>query len=167
VDEAAAERNEATIRRLYDALNRHDGETMAACYSADARFSDPVFPDLHSDQAGDMWRMLTDRATDLAVELPEAKADAQAGSARWIATYTFGATGRHVVNRVRSDFRFDSAGLIAEQHDDFHFWKWSRQALGTSGLLLGWTPLLRSKVQSNAAAELARFRADRRAEPSD
>jgi ketosteroid isomerase-like protein len=128
VDEAAAERNEATIRRLYDALNRHDGETMAACYSADARFSDPVFPDLHSDQAGDMWRMLTDRATDLAVELPEAKADAQAGSARWIATYTFGATGRHVVNRVRSDFRFDSAGLIAEQHDDFHFWKWSRQA---------------------------------------
>jgi ketosteroid isomerase-like protein len=165
VDEAAAERNEATIRRLYDALNRHDGETMAACYAADARFSDPVFPDLRGDQAGDMWRMLTDRATDLAVELPEAKADAQAGSARWIASYTFGATGRHVVNRVRSDFRFDAAGLIAEQHDDFHFWKWSRQALGTSGLVLGWMPLLRSKVQANAAAELARFRADRRSEP--
>jgi ketosteroid isomerase-like protein len=167
MDEAAAERNEATIRRLYDALNRHDGEAMAACYAADAEFSDPVFPDLHADQAGDMWRMLTQRATDLAVELPEAKADAQAGSARWIATYTFGATGRRVVNRVRSDFRFDAAGLISEQHDDFHFWKWSRQALGTSGLLLGWTPMLRSKVQSNAAAELARFRADRRGQPAD
>ena len=166
MDEAAAERNEATIRRLYDALNRHDGETMAACYATDANFSDPVFQDLHGDQAGDMWRMLTDRATDLTVELPEAKADAQAGSARWIASYTFGATGRHVVNRVRSDFRFNPAGLIAEQHDDFHFWKWARQALGTSGLVLGWTPLLRSKVQANAAAELARFRADRRTGPS-
>jgi hypothetical protein len=161
-DSAAAERNEATIRRLYDALNRHDGEAMAACYAPEASFSDPVFPELHGDQAGDMWRMLTARATDLAVELPEAKADAQAGSARWIATYTFGTTGRNVTNRVRSDFKFGPDALIAEQHDDFPFWAWSRKALGLSGLLLGWTPMLRSKVRANAAAELARFRADRR-----
>ena len=161
MDDPAAQRNEDTIRRLYDALGRHDGETMASCYAPDAQFSDPVFPELSGDQAGDMWRMLTSRATDLAVELPEAKADAQAGSARWIATYTFGATGRNVVNRVRSDFRFDDVGLIAEQHDDFPFWAWSRQALGLPGLALGWTPLMRSKVRSNAAAELARFRADR------
>jgi ketosteroid isomerase-like protein len=161
-DAAAAERNEATIRSLYDALDRHDGEAMAACYAADATFSDPVFPDLHGGQAGDMWRMLTARATDLAVELPEAKADAQAGSARWVATYTFGQTGRTVSNRVRSDFKFGADGLIAEQQDDFPFWRWSRQALGMPGLALGWTPLLRSKVQANAAAELARFRADRR-----
>jgi SnoaL-like domain len=161
-DSAAAERNEATIRRLYEGLNRHDGEAMAACYAADASFSDPVFPELHAEQPGDMWRMLTARATDLAVELPEAKADAQAGSARWIATYTFGTTGRGVTNRVRSDFKFGPDGLITEQHDDFSFWTWSRQALGLPGLALGWTPLLRSKVRSNAAAELARFRADRR-----
>jgi len=155
-----AERNEATIEKLYTGLDTHDGEAMASCYTPDAHFSDPVFPELTGAQAGDMWRMLTSRATDLSVELPEAKADAQAGSALWIATYTFGATGRHVVNRVRSDFRFDAAGLIAEQHDNFPFWKWSRQALGPAGLTLGWTPMLRKKVQANAAAELARFRAD-------
>lgn len=155
-----AERNEATIRRLYAGLDSHDGEAMASCYASDARFTDPVFPDLTGAQAGDMWRMLASRATDLAVDLPEAKADAEAGAARWIATYTFGATGRNVVNRVRSDFRFNSAGLIVEQHDDFPFWRWSRQALGPAGLVLGWTPLLRSKVRANAAAELARFRAD-------
>src|SRR5919108_288509 len=102
MDEAAAERNEATIRRLYDGLDRHEGEQMASCYSHDASFSDPVFPDLHGDHVGDMWRMLTARATDLSVELPDAHADAQAGAALWIATYTFGATGRKVVNRVRS-----------------------------------------------------------------
>jgi ketosteroid isomerase-like protein len=162
MSEAAAQRNEDTIRRLYDGLDRHDGETMAACYAPDASFADPVFPELHGDQPGDMWRMLTERATDLTVEVPEAKADDQAGSALWIATYTFGDTGRRVVNRVRSSFRFDDAGLIAEQRDEFPFWTWSRQALGLSGLLLGWTPLLRSKVRENAAAQLARFRADRR-----
>lgn len=161
MSEAAATRNEETIRRLYDGLDRHDGEAMASCYSPGASFSDPVFPDLTGEQAGDMWRMLTARATDLSVELPEAKADDEAGAARWIATYTFGATGKRVSNRVRSDFRFDEAGQIAEQNDDFPFWRWSRQALGLPGLALGWTPFLRSKVRSNAATELARFRADR------
>jgi hypothetical protein len=161
MDDPAVERNEATIRKLYEGLDRHDGEAMASCYAADAGFSDPAFPDLHGSQPGDMWRMLTARATDLGCELVEAKADDQAGSATWIATYTFGDTGRRVVNRVQSAFRFDDAGLIAEQHDEFPFWKWSRQALGLPGMLLGWTPLLRSKVQANAAAQLARFRADR------
>ncbi len=156
-----AERNEATIRRLYAGLDAHDGEAMAACYAPDAQFSDPVFPELTGAQAGDMWRMLTSRATDLSVELPEAKADAEAGAARWVATYTFGTTGRNVVNRVRSDFKFDDTGQIVDQQDDFPFWKWSRQALGPAGLALGWSPMLRSKVRSNAAAELARFRADR------
>ena len=165
MDDAAAERNEATIRRLYEGLDRHDGEAMAACYAPEARFSDPVFPDLHGGQPGDMWRMLTERATDLACELPEARADAEAGAARWIATYTFGPTGRHVVNRVRSDFRFDAHGLIAEQRDDFDFWRWSRQALGLPGVVLGWTPMLRSKVRATAAADLARFRADRAGDP--
>jgi len=157
----AAERNEATIQKLYAGLDSHDGEAMASCYAPNARFSDPVFPELTGSQAGDMWRMLTARATDLSVDLPEAKADEEAGAARWIATYTFGATGRSVVNDVRSDFRFDDAGLITEQQDEFGFWTWSRQALGPVGLALGWTPMLRSKVRSNAAAELARFRADR------
>ena len=160
---ADATQNEATIKKLYDGLDTHDGEAMASCYAADAHFSDPVFPELTGSQAGDMWRMLTSRATDLSVELPEAKADAEAGSALWVATYTFGATGRNVVNRVRSSFKFDDKGLIAEQQDDFPFWKWSRQALGLPGLTLGWTPMLRSKVRANAAAELARFRADQEA----
>lgn len=162
MSESAAERNEATINRLYDGLARHDGDAMAACYAPDATFSDPVFPDLRGDQAADMWRMLTERASDLEVEVPEAKADDEAGAARWIATYTFAATGRSVTNRIRSDFRFGPDGLIVSQQDDFPFWRWARQALGPTGLLLGWSPLLRSRVRANAGAQLARFRADRR-----
>jgi hypothetical protein len=37
------------------------------------------------------------------------------------------------------------------------FWQWSRQALGTPGLVLGWTPLLRRKVGSQARAGLDAF----------
>jgi hypothetical protein len=36
-------------------------------------------------------------------------------------------------------------------------WRWSQQALGMKGLLLGWTPLVRNKVQKSAAESLTRF----------
>jgi hypothetical protein len=40
-------------------------------------------------------------------------------------------------------------------------WRWTRQALGPVGLLLGWTPWLAGRVRSQAAAGLAKFRAAR------
>jgi hypothetical protein len=45
-------------------------------------------------------------------------------------------------------------GLIADHVDAFDFHRWARQALGTSGLLLGWTPLLRNAVRRRARAGL-------------
>ena len=146
------------IERLYGAMNQGDGETMASCYAPDARFSDPAFGELRDSEPGDMWRMLTGRATDLTVELAEHEADEHRGSAHWIARYTFGPTGRHVVNDIRATFRFEN-GLIAEHDDRFSFHKWSRQALGLPGTLLGWTPLLRASVRRRARGDLEKFRA--------
>jgi SnoaL-like domain len=103
-----------------------------------------------------MWRMLTGRSTDLEIELAEHSADGDTGAARWIATYTFVRTGNHVVNDVRASFRFRD-GLIAEHKDSFDLWKWSRQALGTPGVLLGWSPMLRGAVRKRAAADLEEF----------
>ena len=80
-----SEANRETIKRFYAAFDAHDGETMAACYAPDVHFSDPVFPDLNGDEAGDMWRMLTGRAEDLAVELASHDADEASGTANWIA----------------------------------------------------------------------------------
>ncbi len=146
------------IQRFYAAFDRRDGDAMAACYAPHARFSDPVFPDLRGSRPGDMWRMLTSQARELRVELLEHAADGIAGSARWRAHYVFTQTGRPVVNDVRATFRF-AGGLIAEHTDAFSFHRWSRQALGTSGLLLGWTPVLRGAVRKRAAASLERFAA--------
>jgi len=148
--------NTQLLERLYEAFDRRDGDAMAACYAPDARFNDPVFGDLSGEEAGAMWRMLTGRAADLSVELLEHQADESSGSAHWVARYTFTQTGRAVVNDVRAEFRF-AGGLIAEHVDRFSFWRWSRQALGTPGVALGWTPLLRRKVGGTARAGLDAF----------
>ena len=140
------------VERLYAAFDRRDGQAMAALYAPDGRFRDPVFGDLTGEQAGAMWRMLTARAEDLDVDLVEY----DDRSAHWIATYTFTQTGRRVVNDVRARFAFRD-GLIVEHIDTFSFWKWSRQALGPTGLLLGWSPIVRNKVRASAAKSLARF----------
>jgi ketosteroid isomerase-like protein len=150
--------NENLIERFYGAFAERDGAAMAACYAPDVTFSDPVFPELRGSDAGAMWRMLTGRATDLRVELLEHEADDERGSAHWRAHYTFTQTGRPVVNDVRASFRFGS-GLIVEHRDQFDFHRWARQALGPSGLLLGWTPVLRNAVRRRARAGLEEFKA--------
>jgi ketosteroid isomerase-like protein len=150
--------NHDLIERFYDAFTRLDGDAMAACYAPDAHFSDPVFTDLRGEEPGAMWRMLTGRAQDLEVRLAEHEAGDERGSAHWLADYTF-RTGRKVHNDVRAEFRFRD-GLIAEHRDSFSFYAWSRQALGPPGTLLGWTPVLRGKVQKEARAGLDEFLAE-------
>jgi ketosteroid isomerase-like protein len=149
------------IERFYEAFGHHDGDAMAACYTPDASFSDPVFPDLRGKEPGAMWRMLTEGADDLTIELLEHDADESTGSAHWLARYTFSQTGRKVENDVRATFRFERS-LFADHRDDFDFHRWARQALGPSGLLLGWTPLIRNAVRRRARASLDEFLAAER-----
>jgi len=155
-DQALA--NRQLIERFYDAFNRHDGDAMAACYAPGARFHDPVFQELRGEEPGAMWRMLTGRADDLRIELVGHEADEEIGSAHWLADYTFTQTGRAVHNDVRARFRF-ADGLIAEHDDSFGFYGWARQALGTPGLLLGWSPVIQGPVRRRARAGLDEFMA--------
>jgi ketosteroid isomerase-like protein len=131
---------------------------MEACYTPDVSFTDPVFGNLKGPEAGAMWRMLTGRSNDLRIELLEHEADGARGSAHWRAQYTYTQTGRPVVNDVRAAFRF-ADGLIAEHVDEFDLYRWQRQALGTTGTLLGWTPIMRSAVRKRARAALDEFMA--------
>jgi ketosteroid isomerase-like protein len=149
--------NVELIERFYSALSARDGAAMARCYGPQATFEDPAFGKLDAGDAGAMWRMLTSRADDLTVEVSEIDADDEAGSARWVAQYTFTQTGRPVVNDIRASFRFDD-GLISEHRDRFDWWRWARQALGPPGLLLGWNPLFHNAVRTKALGTLAEFR---------
>ncbi len=151
----SAAANRETIERLYEAFGRCDGAAMSACYAPDARFRDPAFGDLEGNEVGAMWRMLTARATDLKIELGEREADDEAGSAHWIARYTF-STGRPVVNDIQAKFRF-ADGLIADHVDDFDFRSWAKQALGPTGNLVAVLPPLRKKAHAQARGRLDEF----------
>lgn len=143
------------LTRFYVAFARREAETMASCYHPEAHFQDEVF-DLKGSEIGAMWRMLCERGDDLDVNASGVRADDVYGSARWVATYSFGPNKRPVRNEIEASFTFED-GLILSHRDRFSFWKWSRQAVGVPGLLLGWTPFLKSSVRKRAAGQLARY----------
>jgi ketosteroid isomerase-like protein len=148
--------HEALITTFYSAFQRRDYAAMQACYHGDAEFSDPVFQNLNSKEVKAMWQMLVTSAKDLKISFSNVKADDQTGSCRWEAWYTFSRTGRLVHNIIEARFQFKD-GKIIQHHDSFDLWRWSRQALGTSGLLLGWSPLVKNKVRSTASRSLTKF----------
>lgn len=127
-----------------------------ACYAPEVTFSDPVFPALKGDAARGMWRMLCARGKDLRIEFSAAQADERSGSAHWEAWYTFTSTGKPVHNVIDATFTF-SNGLIVSHVDRFDLYRWSRQALGPTGVLLGWTPLVHNKIRRTAARSLESF----------
>ena len=144
--------HEELLTRFYDALARRDGDAMAACYHTGVHFQDEVF-DLRGARAGAMWRMLCARGRDLTVEVSGIWADGDTGAAHWEPRYTFSATGRVVHNVIDASFTFED-GLIRTHRDRFAFWAWARQALGVPGVVLGWTPWLRTKVAAEAERSL-------------
>jgi ketosteroid isomerase-like protein len=148
--------NLVLINEFYEAFARRDAKAMTLCYAPNVRFRDPGFGELRGAQAGAMWQMLLRRAQDLEVEWRDVQAEATHGRAHWTARYTFGKTGRRVVNEIDASFRFKD-GLIVEHIDRFGFWRWSRQAFGPMGLALGWTPWLAAKVRRGARAQLDRY----------
>lgn len=152
----SADENRALITRFYEAFARRDGAAMAACYHPEARFSDPAFPNLRGAEIGAMWTMLCQRAQEFSLTFRDVQADAARGTAHWEAKYLFSKTGRHVHNIIEAEFAFKD-GLIVAHDDRFSFWRWSRQALGLPGVLLGWSAFLRGKVQAEAAKGLAIF----------
>ena len=129
---------------------------MAGCYAPDATFSDAVFRDLRGDEVTAMWRMLCIRGTDLTLTHSGVTAEGDRGAAHWEADYTFSGTGRAVHNSIDAAFRFRD-GLIAEHVDSFDLWKWTRQALGPVGFLLGWSPPVQGKVRTQARETLDEF----------
>jgi limonene-1,2-epoxide hydrolase len=148
--------NEELIETFYKSFQKLDAATMVSCYHAGIRFSDPVFPNLTGPEVGAMWRMLCRQAKNFELTFTNVGANDLAGKAHWEARYDFSATGRRVHNKIDAEFEFQD-GKIIKHTDRFDFWKWSRMALGPTGLLLGWTPLVRKKVQRQAAERLAKF----------
>ncbi len=148
--------NEQLIHHFYTCFKNKDYSGMQSCYADNATFSDAVFKNLNSDQVKAMWQMLILKGKDMRIEFGQISADEKTGKAHWDAYYTFSATGKNVINKIDANFEFEN-GKIVKHIDDFNFYVWAKQALGTTGLLLGWTGFLKNKIQTTAMANLQQF----------
>ncbi|MEO8001639.1 MAG: nuclear transport factor 2 family protein [Arenimonas sp.] len=157
--------NAELLEKFYNAFANLDAETMASCYHENAEFEDPAFSLHGKKEVVGMWTMLCttvkEKGRDVwQFEYSDIAADDLLGKAHWEPRYRFSATGRMVHNIVDAKFGFKD-GLIISHQDHFDFWRWSKQALGTPGVILGWSSFLKKKVRSQAAANLAAFMAKR------
>lgn len=146
--------NQKIIEQFYTAFGQGNPSEMIRFYHDDIEFEDPAFGPLKGQMAKNMWLMLVGPGTH--VSFSNVKADDTTGSADWIAIYNFSQTGRKVVNRIHAEFVFKD-GKIIRHKDTFSMWQWSRQALGLPGLLLGWSPIIKNKVNRTANEKLQKF----------
>ncbi|MDQ3046365.1 MAG: nuclear transport factor 2 family protein [Bacteroidota bacterium] len=149
--------NSAIINKFYNSFAAGDAEAMVECYAPDIIFEDPAFGILIGDDAKNMWRMLIERSNGgLKINHSNVKSNATSGSAEWIADYPFASTGRSVVNKISATFEFKD-GKIIEHTDHFDLWKWSRQALGLKGILLGWTSIFKKSLHKQTTSLLIKY----------
>ena len=149
--------NTELITQFYTAFANHDYNGMAACYHHDVEFSEPAIGPLKGEQARAMRKMLLERSNGkLKVVFSNVTADAEKGSAHWEAFYEFSKTGRPVHNKIDAQFEFKD-GKIFRHNDYFDLWSWSRQAMGTTGFLIGFTSFFKKKLQAQTGKALADY----------
>jgi hypothetical protein len=145
------------IYKFYDAFAAADAETMVSYYHEQIEFEDPAFGKLMGEDAKNMWRMLIERSKgDIKITFDNVRSNENTGSANWKAVYHYGPKKRKVINNIRAEFEF-SDGKIIKHVDRFDLWKWSRQALGLPGYILGWTSFLKNKIQKQTGRLLKSF----------
>ena len=141
-----------TIRDFYAAFARKDGDAMAAAYAPDVHFRDPAFGDLHGEEPGAMWRMLTGRSEDLEIELVEHD-DVERSLAGAL----------HVQHRPPRGQRRARQLQVRRRGQDHRAHRRVRLLrLGAPGArpgrpALGWTPIIKGGVRKKASAQLDEF----------
>ena len=147
----------AIADRFYKSFANRDIDGMLSCYSTNVTFEDPAFGKLNGDKAHNMWRMLLkqgDSNLKITHSTPIFKNDKIITN--WEAHYTFSKTGRKVHNVIKANMTIKD-GEIIDHKDEFDIWRWSRMALGIAGLLLGFTPIIKNKIRSQALKALDKF----------
>ncbi|MBX7108795.1 MAG: nuclear transport factor 2 family protein [Chitinophagales bacterium] len=148
--------NALVIDQFYRAFQARDFRTMQTCYHEQVVFSDPVFQQLKGKEANAMWHMLIANGSDLQLTWRDVKAAGDTGTCYWEAAYTFSGSGRKVVNIIHAVFEFRD-GKIFRHTDQFDLWKWTRMALGITGILLGWSNFFQNKIRKKAGIALHKF----------
>lgn len=151
-------KDEKIIKLFYDAFQNFDAESMIACYHQEIKFEDPAFGVLKGEEAKNMWRMLCKSLKEQKGKIifSTIESDGTKGTANWEAYYTFSITGQKIHNIIKAEFEFKD-GLIIKHTDTFNLYKWSKQAFGLKGVLIGWTPFFKKKLNSQTNKLLTKF----------
>jgi ketosteroid isomerase-like protein len=148
---------EEIAANFYSAFAKGDAETMTSFYADTIEFEDPGFGKLKGDQAKMMWHMLIERSGgNLKIDFKVMESTADSAVVKWEARYPFSKTGRQIHNKITAYLTIKD-GKITHHKDHFNLWKWSQQALGIKGLLLGWTPFFRKKIQQQTHELLKKY----------
>ncbi|ADY28478.1 limonene-1,2-epoxide hydrolase [Cellulophaga lytica] len=149
--------NQELIKKFYTSFSNADVNGMLSCYHDNIIFTDPAFGTLKGDRAKAMWQMLLSKSNGgTQITFNTIKTNKNTGSVHWKAVYNYGPKKRSVVNNITANFTFLD-GKIIEHTDSFNLWKWSKQALGISGYLLGWSSFLKTKIQTKTNNLLDKF----------
>lgn len=149
--------NTQLVEKFYMAFQRLDAAAMNSCYSDDIVFFDPVFGLLRGEEAKCIWEMLCKNAKDFSLTFGNITIlDDEYSTCVWVATYTFSATGKKVVNTIKANMRFTD-GKIIEHSDAFSVHKWSKQAFGIMGMLFGWNSIFQNKIKNKAKKNLLKY----------
>ena len=149
--------NEELIKKFYTALQQLNANAMNSCYSADIAFYDPMFELLRGDEVRAMWEMLCANAKDFSLVF-DSITDLEDGyyTCNWKASYTFSRTRRKVINNGKAHMKIEN-GFITEHSDAWSLHKWSEQAIGLPGKLLGWMGMFRRNLKNNARRSLLNY----------
>ena len=153
--------NKELLQKFYNSFSEGNAKGMIDCYHEDITFHDPAFGTLRGKRAKAMWEMLLskkDSKASLAYKILEVN-DKHA-KVNWTAHYKYGPKKRKVVNNVTANFEFKEAKIL-KHTDDFNLWAWSKQALGISGYLLGWSSYMRDQIQKKTGNLLNSYIAKR------
>lgn len=137
--------NKAIIEKFYTAFANGDADAMTSCYHDKIAFEDPAFRKLYGNDAKLLWQLLLSRNKNMKITFSNVAVSGNKGTASWIAEYIFAQTGRAVINKIEANFEFAN-GQIIKHTDYFDLYKWSQQALGLKGYLLGWSPFMKNKI---------------------
>ena len=149
--------DERLVERFFMGFQKLDAREMNACYSDDIAFYDPMFELLRGDEAKAMWEMLCKNAKDFSLQFDSIKnLDDGYYTCHWTASYTFSKTGRRVVNMCKAHMKIEN-GLITEHSYGWSLHKWSAQAFGFTGKLLGWAGFFRRRLKNTAKRNLMQY----------
>ena len=149
--------NKQLIETFYTGFQQLNADKMNGCYSEDIVFFDPIFGLLKGQEVRNMWEMLCKNATNFSLTYGNIiELDEEYCTCDWVATYTFSASGKTIVNKIKANMRFEN-GKIVEHSDAFSVHNWSKQAFGIPGVLFGWNSLFQNKIKNKAKQNLLDF----------